>query len=68
MCRVYGVTRGGYYAWRGREPSARAREASNLVERIRHVHRASGESYGSPRVHRALRDHGNGSAGTAWRA
>ena len=48
----------GYYAWRGREPSARAREASNLVERIRHVHRASGESYGSPRAHRALRDHG----------
>jgi putative transposase len=55
MCRVYGVTRAGYYAWRGREPSAHALSATALVERIREVHRASRHTYGSPRVHRELR-------------
>lgn len=58
MCRVYRVTRGGYYAWRARAPSERARQATALLEQIRAVHRASGDSYGSPRVYRSLRKTG----------
>src|SRR5262249_21312820 len=58
MCRVYGVTRAGYYAWRHRAPSARATESAVLVQRIREVHRRSRDTYGSPRVHRALREAG----------
>jgi len=58
MCRVYGVTRAGFYAWCSREPSLRAQENMNLVEKIKKVHRASRSIYGSPRVYRRLREQG----------
>ena len=58
MCRVYGVTRAGYYAWRSRERSERERRNEVLLGRIRRVHEQSRGLYGSPRVHRALRDDG----------
>jgi putative transposase len=58
MCRLYAVTRAGYYAWRARGPSDRARENAGLAERIRTVHRHSRNTYGSPRVYRALRGQG----------
>jgi transposase InsO family protein len=58
MCRVYGVTRAGYYQWRSRERSERERRNQGLLARIRRVHEASRGTYGSPRVHRALRIHG----------
>lgn len=54
MCELYGVTRGGYYAWRDRLPSDRAKEDTRLVTKIRQAHRASRGTYGSPRVHAAL--------------
>jgi transposase InsO family protein len=54
MCRVLKVTRSGFYAWRRRPRSARARRNEHLLARIRRVHRANRELYGSPRVHRAL--------------
>ena len=55
MCELYGVTRGGYYKWRRRPPSRRAREDDRLVGVIREVHHGSRETYGSPRVHAALK-------------
>jgi putative transposase len=58
MCRVYEVSRAGYYAWQGRAPSDRAQERGRLVAAIERVHAASGETYGSPRVTRALRQSG----------
>jgi transposase InsO family protein len=58
MCRLYGVTRAGYYAWRSRGQSRRGREDGELVGRIRHVHRRSRHTYGSPRVYQALRSQG----------
>ncbi len=60
MCRLYEVTRAGYYAWRTRGPSRRAQEEGELVERIRSVHRGSRHTYGSPRVYQALRQQGCG--------
>lgn len=60
MCRVLGVSVSGYYAWRKRSPSARAQANAALVEQIRAVHRASRQTYGSPRVHAALRQQGIG--------
>lgn len=54
MCRVLGVSRSGYYAWRERAPSNRSRANAELVRAIRRVHARSSETYGSPRVHRAL--------------
>ena len=58
MCRLYGVTRAGYYAWCSREDSVRAGENAELAERIREVHRRSRQTYGSPRVYQALRQQG----------
>ena len=54
MCRLYGVTRGGYYAWRGRQPSAHAQRDAALLAKIRRVFVAHQGHYGSPRVHGAL--------------
>jgi len=54
MCRLYEVTRAGYYAWRTREPSARSEENQRLLRRIERVHAQSRETYGSPRIQRAL--------------
>ena len=54
-CRVLGVSRSGYYAWRGRKESARSRADARLKERIRAIHQTSRGTYGSPRVHVELR-------------
>jgi putative transposase len=58
MCRLYGVTRAGFYAWRSRERSERERQNVKLTGRIRLVHRKSRGIYSSPRVHRALEQGG----------
>ena len=50
MCALYGVTRGGFYAWQCRQPSARTSQDALLTERIRQIHRQSRGYYGSPRV------------------
>ena len=58
MCRVYGVTRAGYYAWRERPLSARAQHDVTLKRHIERVHQESRGTYGSPRVYRELKDRG----------
>ena len=55
MCRVLGVSSSGYYAWRARPQSARARANELLLDRI---HAISYETYGSPRIHAELQDEG----------
>lgn len=59
MCRLYGVTRAGYYAWRSRERSERERQDERLAAEIRAVHAESRGTYGSPRVHQVLRRRGH---------
>ena len=58
MCRVLEVSRSGYYAWRDRPPSARAAEDKALSEQIRVIHDESRGTYGVPRIHPELADHG----------
>ena len=58
MCRVLDVSASGYYAWQGRAPSKRATQDAVLTERIRLLHAASHEYYGSPNIHADLRDEG----------
>ena len=54
MCAVLGVSLSGYYDWLDRPQSRRNRENRRLLRLIRDHHRASRESYGSPRIHRDL--------------
>lgn len=58
MCRLYGVSPAGFYAWKQRDPSARSIEDERLVGQIRRVHQGSRQTYGSPRVHAALKRQG----------
>jgi putative transposase len=55
LCRLLGVSRSGYYAWRSRSPSERFRFDAVLSEKIETIHRNSRATYGSPRVHAELR-------------
>ncbi|WP_419163743.1 IS3 family transposase [Candidatus Palauibacter sp.] len=58
MCRVLGLSSSGYYDWLKRPPSARARRDAQLEARIGSIWTGSGETYGRPRIHAALRAEG----------
>lgn len=58
MCKLFGVSSSGYYAWRDRPPSRRAVEDQVLLRKITQAHKASRQTYGSPRVFRRLRRDG----------
>ena len=59
LCRLFGVARPGYYAWRQRPVSARQRQDRVLLEEMRVIFERSGGTYGSPRVHQALTARGD---------
>ena len=58
MCRVFGVSPSGFYAWNSREPSMRAIEDARLKARIRFFHARSKGAYGAPNILEDLRDEG----------
>ena len=59
LCRILGVSRSGYYAWKAR-PARRIvnPESTALEAAIAAAHRRSRGTYGSPRIHRELRARG----------
>jgi putative transposase len=58
QCDVLGVSRSGYYAWKGRPEAERVTEDAELVVEIKAAHKTGRGAYGSPRVHRELRAKG----------
>ncbi|MFH1811682.1 MAG: IS3 family transposase [Pseudomonadota bacterium] len=58
LCRVLQVSRSGFYAWQSRPESARAVRDRQLTAKIRVFHAQSRGRYGSPMLHRDLRDDG----------
>jgi putative transposase len=54
LCRCLQVTPSGFYAWRGRPESLRAREDRRLKTLVRASFEGSRRNYGSPRVHEDL--------------
>jgi putative transposase len=54
LCAVLEVSRSGYYAWKKRPASDRAKADARLAAEIAAAHARSSSRYGSPRVHRAL--------------
>ena len=55
MCKSFGVSRAGYYAWLGREPSARSLADAELTVRIKAIHKASRETGACPRLDPGVR-------------
>jgi len=55
LCRVVGVTRQGFYAWKRRPPSARELADRKLAKRIREIYTETDEIYGAPRVYSELK-------------
>jgi len=58
VCRTLGVSPSGYYAWRKRPLSPRARADVELTAQIQVLHRESRGTYGAPRIHADLAAHG----------
>jgi len=58
LCRLFAVTRAGFYAWRRRPMSARRRQDRDLLEAMRAIFEGSGGTYGSPRIHEGLAGRG----------
>lgn len=60
LCQLLEVSESGYYAWRKRQPAHQQREQADqiLVEEVETVFEQSRQTYGSPRVHAALRARG----------
>jgi hypothetical protein len=59
LCSVLGVSPAGYYAWKTRPRSPRARRDDELTALIRQIHDESEGSYGWPRIHAELRHRGD---------
>lgn len=56
LCSVLGVSRGGFYAWSSRPPSARELRDRELMALIKRIHDGSRGTYGVPRIHAELED------------
>lgn len=58
MCRVLALSRSGYYDWRGRPPSDRAKANARLAADVHRVYGEHKARAGAPRITRHLRDEG----------
>ena len=60
LCTALAVSRSGYYDWKARPESCRARRNHRLLARIRQIHARSREAYGIIKTWRALHAAGIG--------
>lgn len=58
MCDWLGVSRSGYYDWHNRPVNKRVEKDAALLKHIERIFKKSRGTYGSPRVHAALRHEG----------
>jgi putative transposase len=58
MAEILDVSRSGYYQFIHATPSKRKQEEESLLIKIKAIHKASRQTYGSPRIHAELRDDG----------
>lgn len=55
LCRLFGVSRSGFYAWQRRGESKHDAEDRRLKALVHDVHRKGRGCYGSPKVHQGLK-------------
>lgn len=55
MCKAFKVSRSGFYGWLNSRPSKRAIENQEILREISLIHKESGQTYGSPRISKALK-------------
>lgn len=60
MCCLLNLSRSGFYAWRKRGVSKRARFNEDLAREIRRIYAEGRGEYGSPTIYRVLREQGLG--------
>jgi len=58
MAKVMKVARSGYYSYLKRLPSVQEQKNTELSEKIKGIHKAKREVYGSPRIHAELKRYG----------
>lgn len=58
LCRVFEVSRQGYYAYLKVRLSPRLAQDAELLKRITEIHEENRGTYGSPRIHNELRSRG----------
>ena len=58
LCKLFGISRSGFYAWRSRPASRRAREDVVLLDHIQTEFEVSHRSYGRPRMVEEFRELG----------
>ena len=68
MCRVLDVSTSGYYAWRSRDASGRARQDAALTEKIHRIHSESRETYVYPEFTSSSPTTVSESAASVWLA
>ena len=54
MCRAFGVSASGYYAWCTRPDSQRTQQNKVLLDHIRRIHQVSRQAYGAVKTWQAL--------------
>jgi putative transposase len=62
LCRVWQVSRAGFYAWQKRPPAARTLKDQRLKLEVAAIFAHNRGRYGSPRVHAELRERGERTA------
>ena len=58
MCRVFEISRSGFYDWQKRGPSKRQMENQRITQEIKMAYKASKNRYGSPKITAELTDKG----------
>jgi putative transposase len=58
MCRIFKISRSGYYDWLNRKPSKRQLENQQMKQQIRTIYAESKMRYGSPKITDELRGRG----------
>ena len=58
MCKVFKLSKSGYYDWKNRKVSVRTLETEKILQQINALYTESKGRYGSPKITRELQDQG----------